>query len=109
MRLIDAKALFNDLADYWGIPKDWDGQIEQTCEDALSAIENAPTVEAELVVYANWVPFIEDVEIYNAGGFTEKRQTGWTCSHCGQGYTQFGHQKRCGDCGAHMDKVAGNG
>ena len=45
-RLIDANALFNNLADYWGIPKDWDGRIHQICDDALSTIENFPTVDA---------------------------------------------------------------
>ncbi len=55
MRLIDADSLFNDLADYWGIPKDWDGQIEQTCEDALCAIENAPEVDAVPVVHGEWI------------------------------------------------------
>ena len=54
-RLIDADALFNDLADYWGIPRDWDGRMLQTCEDALSAIENAPTVDAVEVVHGQWL------------------------------------------------------
>jgi hypothetical protein len=66
------------------------------------ALEEA-AVEAEPVMHAHWVPFIEDVEIYNGGGMTERRQTGWKCSHCGKGYTQFGHQRYCGDCGAKID------
>ena len=53
-RLIDADALFNNLADYWGIPKDWDGRIHQICDDALSTIENFPTVDAVEVVHGYW-------------------------------------------------------
>ena len=51
-----------------------------------------------------WLPFFEEVEIYNTGGFKEKRQTGWICSECGKGFTQFGHQKYCGNCGVKMNK-----
>lgn len=49
-RLVDADALFNNLADYWGILKDWDGRIHPLCDDALSTIDNFPTVDAVEVV-----------------------------------------------------------
>ena len=61
-------------------------------------------IEAKPVVHAHWKPFIEDVEIYNTGGYHEKRQTGWICSKCGKGFTEFGHTKYCSDCGAQMDE-----
>ena len=48
--LIDRNQLFNHLADYWGIPRDWDGGVDKICEDALGAIEDAPTVDAVEVV-----------------------------------------------------------
>lgn len=69
-------------------------------ENQARYIESLNVVE---VVHAHWVPFYEEVPIYNGGGFTERRQTGWVCSKCGKGFTQFGHQKYCGDCGAKMD------
>ena len=54
MRLIDADALLNELGDIWKIPKDWDGDIDETCETAFDVIENAPTVEAIPVVHGEW-------------------------------------------------------
>ena len=56
MRLIDADALLNELGDIWNIPKDWDGDIDETCETAFDVIENAPTVEAKPV---GWIPCSE--------------------------------------------------
>lgn len=58
MRLIDADALLNELGDIWNIPKDWDGDIDETCETAFDVIENAPTVEANPV---EWIPCSERV------------------------------------------------
>ena len=94
-RLIDANALFNDLADYWGIPKDWDGQIEQTCEDALSAIENAPEVDAVEVVHGRWE---ESPTLYGVV----------RCSVCHDCYiyAEWVTENRwnyCPNCGAKMD------
>jgi hypothetical protein len=45
MRLIDADALLKRLSKLWGIPDDWDGDIEPLCEDAFTLIEEAPTIE----------------------------------------------------------------
>lgn len=74
----------------------------------LEFLDNAPTIEAKPVVHAHWKPFIEDVEIYNTCGYREKRQTGWICSKCGKGFTEFGHTKYCSDCGAQMDEEKNN-
>lgn len=72
--------------------------ITDACSIAVKALREKP------VEHAHWKPFIEDVEIYNSGGFTEKRQTGWFCSKCGKGFTEFGHQQYCSNCGAQMDE-----
>jgi hypothetical protein len=93
-RLIDAKALFNDLADYWGIPKDWDGRIEQTCEDALCAIENAPEVDAVEVVHGRW-RLETDIEEPNPMFKLV------VCCVCGKTASDMGNY--CPNCGAKMD------
>ena len=63
--------------------------------------------ELKFVVHAHWEPFFEMVEIYNTGGYREKRQTGWICSKCGKGFTKFGHTTYCSNCGAKMDGKEG--
>ena len=100
-RLIDADKLFNNLADYWGIPKDWDGRIHPICDDALSTIENFPTVDAVEVVHGRWV---------NTGG---RRKMDLHCSVCNRRASNFvgGYEdwwdlwmpKYCPNCGAKMD------
>ena len=98
--LIDRKKLFNDLADHWGIPRDWDGRIDQLCEDALGAIEDAPTVDAVPVVHGRW---LEDYETFvNDNGYeSEPIQTGWVCSACGS--HELSARNYCPNCGAKMD------
>lgn len=54
MRLIDANALSDALGEMWGIPKDWDGHMDETCEDAFDAIENAPEVIVRCRDCENW-------------------------------------------------------
>lgn len=80
--------------------------------DIMSALENAPAVEAEPVVHAHWViekrhsvsqnPYMDDN--YHAHA---------TCSHCGFvvdsrnasfGYAELKTTKFCSECGAHMDE-----
>ena len=96
MRLIDADALLNELGDIWNIPKDWDGDIDETCETAFDVIENAPTVEAKSVVHGKWVH-------------------GYNCSECGWSYMDYADADSypasgnplpnfCGNCGADMRK-----
>lgn len=60
MRLIDANALSDALGEMWRIPKDWDGHMDETCEDAFDAIENAPTVDAVQVVRCRDCEFWDD-------------------------------------------------
>ena len=95
--LIEKNVLFNDLADYWGIPKDWDGHIDKICEDALCAIENAKEVDAVEVVHAKWV-LADDGRLI--------------CNHCKNvkvAYEQLcylrstGCWNYCPNCGAKMD------
>lgn len=62
--------------------------------------------EAVPVRQGRWEPYIEDVEIYNAGGFTEKRQTGWICGKCKsrKSITPYYKTNYCPNCGAKMDE-----
>ena len=94
-RLIDADELFDTLAKRWGIPKDWDGRIEQTCEDAFGEIENAPTVDAAPVVHGQWEKHP------NMYGFVR-------CSECRDcvvwdEWVNNEKWKYCPNCGAKMD------
>ena len=105
MRLIDAEALEEKIENL--ITRFKALGRKQVAEDynfVLTVLSTAPTIEAKPIVHAHWKPFIEDVEIYNTGGYREKRQTGWICSKCGKGFTEFGHTKYCSDCGAQMDE-----
>lgn len=86
MRLIDADALLNELGDIWNIPKDWDGDIDETCETAFDVIENAPTVEAKPVVHGKW-----------------KHRKNWdryVCSVCSHEHSDMSNF--CEHCGADM-------
>ena len=99
MRLIDADELFSTLAKRWGIPKDWDGRIEHTCEDAFAEIENAPTVDAAPVVH---------------GFNTYDHDSAFECSVCGFNdwdtlTADSGKYNYCPGCGAKMDRGGENG
>ena len=48
----------------------------------------------------HWEPFFEDVEIFNTGGFTKRKQTGWVCDRCKA--FSFYCANYCSDCGADM-------
>ena len=92
MRLIDADALLNELGDIWNIPKDWDGDIDETCETAFDVIENAPTVEAQLVEWISMYDAFADTPYHNQSVLI-KCDDGFVCSarflisdkgnHCG--------------------------
>lgn len=43
-RLIDADKLLRWLLDEWKLDIDYDGIINEVCEDVIDAIQNAPTV-----------------------------------------------------------------
>lgn len=115
MRPIDAEAFEEKLEDFsfgrisfiYDNPHD-KMVARHTVSEVIYLLDRAPIIEAKSVVHAHWKPFIEDVEIYNTGGYREKRQTGWICSKCGKGFTEFGHTKYCSDCGAQMDEEKNN-
>lgn len=71
-------------------------------------IQDAPTLDYAPVRHAYWVPWIEDVEIYNTGGFVEQKQIGWKCSGCKDGRVSW-KRTYCPDCGALMDGDSNNG
>lgn len=82
------------------------GELQPFLKDnkELSAkIKAIPRFEAVPVVHGEWLPYFQEVEIYNAGGFTERKQTGFICSKCGKGFTQR-HKNFCSDCGSDMRK-----
>lgn len=59
------------------------------------------------VVHGRWEPYFEEVEIYNAGGFAERKQTGWICGRCKsiESITRYYKTNYCPNCGARMDEV----
>lgn len=98
IKLVELLDSFNrDLSKYAGNPKFF--VVDDNIELADHLIAHGVTVQK----HGQWMPYLEEVEIYNTGGFTEKRQTGWICSNCKKGFTKFGHQKYCDNCGSRMD------
>lgn len=101
MRLIDANALSNRLGEMWGIPKDWDGDMDQLCEDAFLAIDEAPTIEAKPVRHGKWI----DKGLTGDWAWqTDGRGKCWhifQCSVCGEKFKS--KSKCCPDCGVKMD------
>lgn len=98
MRLIDADKLKQELKKL-PIMSNWGEAFIPIL------IDEQPTVEAVPVVHGKWLPYYEEVEIYNAGGFTERKQTGWICSECGKGRTPI-YRNFCSECGSCMRKKA---
>lgn len=93
MRLIDADALEKDLEEFWGIPKDWDGQIAEPYAEAFCAIDQMLTVDAEPVVHGRW-----NNQSFSLNG---GRVLLFTCSECN--HEQGGESNYCPNCGAKMD------
>ena len=103
MRLIDASAL---LA-HWEscsqkMREDSDGALPIDFRAVMTAVRNAPTVDAVEVVHGRWIEKQEritmaedDVDIY------------WVCSVCGT--TEIGKTNYCHNCGATMDGGAQDG
>ena len=77
MRLIDADEFIEKIIER---PKD----LRQLSTKAIGkALDECKTINPEdLRPKGEWKPYYEDVEIYNAGGFTERKQTGWICGKC---------------------------
>lgn len=92
MRLIDADKLDFSFDRRCFCEED-EGYV-RGADDAISVVENAPTIDAVPVVYGRWV-YGEDVDIQ--------------CSICGHdAYTEGDYRQvktnYCPNCGARMDK-----
>ena len=94
MRLIDADALLDKLADKWNIPDDWDGGIAQPCEDAFGAIEDAPTISPDSLRPKGWWEW-DTEDVYICANCNTKNhvkevmgQPAWDfCPNCGANMT----------------------
>ena len=85
MRLIDAEALENDIAQHWGEFYPKDGAV-------IERIHRAPTIEAKPVNHGKWV----------------RLTRGWYCSSCRElvfPKTMERGTDYCPYCGAKMDEV----
>ena len=72
-------------------------------KDVFDKINDIDAIEAVPVAHAKWIPYFEDVEIYNSGGFKERKQTGWICGKCKTKRSFVSCCKNfCGNCGADM-------
>ena len=74
--------------------------------DAMkSFIKNRPAADVAPVVHGRWEPYFEEVEIYNAGGVAERKQTGWICGRCKsvESITRYYKTNYCHNCGAKME------
>ena len=83
-----------------------DPSLEKCVCTVNAIIDEQPTITYEdLVPHGRWEPYYEDVEIYNTGGFTERRQTGWICGRCKskKSITHYYKTDFCPSCGARMD------
>lgn len=89
MRLIDADWVHAHVKPYE--PSDEKSRVTLGTAIRLihNAIDNAPTVDAAIVVHARWVHQPDC-------GVTE-------CSHCGWNIEECWWSKRCPECGAIMD------
>ena len=76
-----------------------------------SALCNIPAADVSPVRHGRWEPYFEYVEIYNTGGFCEKKQTGWICGRCKskESITKDYKTHFCPNCGAKMDGEPTNG
>lgn len=103
MKAIDADKLKRMLE----IGNTIDPSLEK-CIYTVKAIidEQSIVAYADLVPHGRWEPYYEDVEIYNTGGFTERKQTGWICGRCKskKSFTQYYRTDYCPNCGAKMDE-----
>ena len=81
--------------------KPWDGHTSKDVRRLLSI----PAADVAPVVHGRWEPYFEEVEIYNAGGFAERIQTGWICGRCKsvESITRYYKTNYCPNCGAKME------
>ena len=82
--------------------------FDRGLDRAQRAILDAPAADVAPVVHGRWEPYFEEVEIYNAGGFAERKQTGWICGRCKsvESITRYYKTNYCHNCGAKMDLEA---
>ena len=85
-----------------------DDAYEQGWDDALCCLEHIPAADVAPVRHGRWEPYFEEVEIYNAGGVAERKQTGWICGRCKsvKSITRYYKTNYCPNCGAKMDLEA---
>lgn len=93
---------------------------EHTCEGCISrekAIKIVlPYVDGDLIAdelkhlspvtpqpkIGKWIDCYKEMPIFNAGGFTETKHVGWTCSCCGENNFWI-KSDYCPNCGAKME------
>ena len=81
--------------------------FDRGLDRAQRAILDAPAADVAPVRLGRWEPYFEEVEIYNAGGVAERKQTGWICGRCKsvESITRYYKTNYCPNCGARMDEV----
>lgn len=102
---IERRALFRKLCEFWNIPLDWDGGVNEICEDAFTVIEDFPAADVAPVVHGRWVAVDGDSPCDE-----------WDCTACGQRRTYMCEMDAddmkefypyCPNCGARMDLKEG--
>ena len=97
MRLIDADALARESAEF--------PHSAMACA-FIKRIEEAPTVEVEIVKHGKWIP------THESGMFSHPYSITYVCSECGNKiYTLMGTPQvteYCSKCGAKMDIIEAN-
>ena len=73
--------------------------------NGVKILNQFPAADVAPVVHGQWKPYFKEVEIYNTGGFTERKQTGWICGRCKsvESITRYYKTNYCPNCGAKMD------
>lgn len=79
-------------------------KVNDTGDILLADVKSGEAAKIGELPVGQWKPFIEDVEIYNTGGFTERKQTGWICGRCKskESITPYYKTRYCPHCGARM-------
>lgn len=82
--------------------------INLSADKLEAALLGIPSADVVPVVHGRWEPYFEEVEIYNAGGVAERKQTGWICGRCKsvESITRYYKTNYCPNCGAKMDLEA---